>query len=406
MLIHWLWLATRKGISDRRKLAILRCFQDPEDVFHTKDYQNLEELSAEELEALQDKSLTEAKNILAQCTDKDIHLLTLHDKEYPTRLKNITDPPLVLYYKGSLPDFDAAPVIGVVGTRQASAYGCMVARRMGYQIGKSGGLLVSGCARGIDSRAMEGALEADGVAVGILGCGVDVVYPAGNGWLYAELERRGCLISEFPPETPPNRWNFPKRNRVISGLSCGVLVVEAPERSGALITARQAAEQGRDVFVVPGNIDVPSCAGSNALLRDGAIMATTGWDILSEYQSLFPNKLHQKNDVPAELETEKVPPMVAQEPQLPKMRTPIKRKKEKIIIDNNEQSAYIDVEKSLPSLSDEEQAIVEHLKQGPQLTDNILAVCGLPAGRALAVLTMLQVKGVVERLPGNRLTLK
>lgn len=406
MLIHWLWLATRPGLSDRRKLAVLRCFQDSEDAFYAESYAQVEELTEEELESLQDKSLTQAKNILAQCTDKDIHILTYHDKEYPTRLKNICDPPLVLYYKGTLPDFDAVPVIGVVGTRTASSYGCMVARRMGYQIGKCGGMLVSGCAKGIDAKAMQGALEANAVAVGVLGNGVDVVYPAGNRWLFEELERRGCLISEFPPETPPAKWNFPKRNRIISGMSCGVLVVEAPHRSGALITARQAAEQGRDVFVVPGNIDVPTCAGSNALLRDGAMMATTGWDILSEYQSIFPDKLSQKDEAPAEQPEEKQPLMVAQEPLLPKKEKRLRKKKKKIIIDNSGQSAYIDVEKSLPSLSEEERAIVEQLKQGHQLTDDVIAESGLPAGQALAVLTMLQVKGVVARLPGNRLALK
>ncbi len=406
MLIHWLWLATRTGLTDRRKLAVLRSFQDPEDAYYAESYRQVEELTAQEQESLQDKSLTQAKNILAQCTDKEIQILTFHDKQYPARLKNISDPPLVLYYKGTLPEFNAAPLIGVVGTRKASSYGCMVARRMGYQIGKSGGVLVSGCAYGIDAKAMQGAMEADAVAVGVLGCGVDVVYPAGNRWLFGELERRGCLISEFPPETPPAKWNFPKRNRIISGMSCGVLVVEAPEHSGALITARQAAEQGRDVFVVPGNIDVPTCAGSNALLRDGAIMATTGWDILSEYQAMFPDKLSRQDATPAEIEEEKTPPMVAQEPLLPKKEKRLRKKKEKIIIDNGGQSAYIDVEKNLPSLNDEERSIVEQLKQGHQLTDDVIAKSGLPTGRALAVLTMLQVKGVVTRLPGNRLTLK
>lgn len=406
MLIHWLWLATRPGISDRRKLAVLRSFQDPEDVYCAEGYDRVEELSREELEALQDKSLTQAKIILAQCTDKDIHILTLHDKEYPSRLKNISDPPLVLYYKGTLPDFEAVPVIGVVGTRKASTYGCMVARRMGRQIGKGGAMLISGCAQGIDAMAMQGALEADSVAVGVLGNGVDVVYPAGNRWLFAELERRGCLISEFPPETPPAKWNFPKRNRIISGISCGVLVVEAPERSGALITARQAADQGRDVFVVPGNIDVPSCAGSNALLRDGAMMATSGWDILSEYQHIFPDQLRQPEEAPELAEPENPPLRVAQKPLLPQKGKSRRKKKEKIIIDNGGQSAYSDVDKQLPSLSDEERAIVEQLKQGQKLTDDVIAACGLPSGRALAVVTMLQVKGVVARLPGNRLSLK
>ena len=404
MLLHWLWLATKSGLSDRKKMAVLRAFQDPEDAFYAESYEKIEGLTVDELAVLQDRSLTDAKRILAQCTDKDIHILTFGDKEYPTRLKNISDPPLVLYYKGQLPDLDGAPVIGVVGTREATPYGCTTARRMGYQIAKCGGLLVSGCAKGIDAMAMGGALQADGMLVGVLGNGVDVVYPPCNRWLFSEMERRGCLISEFPPETPPSKWNFPKRNRIISGLSCGVLVVEAPERSGALITARQAAEQGRDVFVVPGNVDVPTCAGSNGLLRDGAMAVLTGWDILSEYQAAYPDKVGCADE--ALPEPEKAPPMVAQEPLVPKKEQKPKKKKLKKIIDKFKREPYIDVEKKLPPLSAEEQAVVDQLKQGERLTDEVIAGCGLPSGKVLSVLTMLQVKGVIERLPGNRLALK
>ncbi len=406
MLIHWLWLATREGLSDRRKLAVLKCFQDPEDAFYCDDFDEVEDLTETELAALQDKSLRDAKRILAQCTDKDIHILTMGDAQYPARLKNISDPPLVLYYKGQLPDFDSVPVIGVVGTRDATPYGCTIARRLGHQITKCGGLLVSGCAKGIDAMSMSGAIQANGVPVGILGNGVDVVYPACNRWLFAEMERRGCLISEFPPETPPAKWNFPKRNRIISGVSNGVLVVEAPVRSGALITARQAAEQGRDLFVVPGNIDVPNCAGSNALLREGAVAVSTGWDILSEYEAMYPDRIRKNEETPAAPEPEAVPPKVAQKPLVPKRKPIFKKKKDKIIIDNGGQPPYIDVEKSLPSLNEEERVIVDQLKQGERLTDEVIAGCGLPSGRVLSVLTMLQVKGVIERLPGNRLALK
>ncbi len=406
MLIHWLWLTTRPGLSDRRKMAVVRCFGDAEDAFYAENYEAVDGLTADELESLQDKSLREADKILAQCTDKDIHLLTYGDSGYPSRLKNIFDPPLVLYYKGQLPDFESVPVIGVVGTRDASPYGCTAARRMGYQISKCGGLLVSGCAKGIDAMAMGGALQAEGTPVGVLGCGVDVVYPSCNRWLFAELERRGCLISEFPPETPPTKWNFPKRNRIISGLSCGVLVVEAPMRSGALITARQASEQGRDVFVVPGNIDVPGCAGSNSLLRDGAMAALTGWDILGEYQALYPETVGRVEDNPVETAPESPPSMVAQMPVVPVKERRLKKKKSKKIIDKIKQGSYSDVEKALPPLSAEEQAVVDQLKQGQRLTDEVIAGCDLPSGKVLSVLTMLQVKGVIQRLPGNRLALK
>lgn len=406
MLIHWLWLATREGLSDRRKLAVLRHFRDPEDVFYADDFDGVEELTQAELETLRDKSLTAAKRILAQCTDLEIQILTMGDERYPSRLKNIADPPLVLYYKGTLPEFDKQPVIGVVGTRSATIYGCNIARRLGYQIAKCGGLLVSGGAKGIDAMAMSAAMKAGGQAVGVLGCGVDVVYPPANRWLFGDLEKNGCLISEFPPETPPAKWTFPKRNRIISGISNGVLVVEAPERSGSLITARQALEQGRDLFVVPGNIDVPNCAGSNQLLRDGATAVSTGWDILSEYQAEYPLIVTQNEETPLLPEQEETLPQVAQKPQVPKKKSILSRKKDKKVIDKKAQPPYIDVEKSLPALSEEERAIVEQLKMGERLADEVIASSGLPSGRALSLLTMLQMRGVIARLPGNRIALK
>ena len=408
MLLHWIWLAHRAGVSNRLKVRLLQHFRDPEDIYFAdgESYRHVEGLSAEALESLKDKDLSSAQKALDACRREKLHILTIQDAAYPSKLKNISDPPLVLYYKGRLPDFDGQPLIAVVGTRKASPYGLSSAKRMGYGIAQCGGVVVSGVATGIDGVAMAGAMSAGGTVIGVLGNGVDVVYPLSNRALFADTVRCGCLLSEFPPGTPPYKWNFPKRNRIISGLSCGVLVVEAPERSGALITARQAAEQGRDVFVVPGNIDVPTCAGSNALLRDGAMMATSGWDILSEYQAIYPEKLSRQDAPPMEIEEERTPAMVAQEPLLPRKEKRSRKKKEKIIIDNGGQSAYIDVEKSLPSLNDEERAIVEQLKQGHRLTDDVIAACGLPAGKALAVLTMLQVKGVVTRLPGNRLSLK
>ena len=419
MLIHWIWLATRQGLNDRMKVAVLQHFQDPEDAYYAEGeaFRRIDGLTIENMEALQDKNLKQAGKILDQCADKDIHILTFQDAAYPRRLKNISDPPLVLYYKGRLPDFDDSPLVAVVGTRKASGYGLTAAKRMGYQIAKCGGTVVSGMAFGIDGVATDGALTAGGTVVGVLGCGADVVYPLSNRALFADVERRGCLLTEFPPETPPQKWNFPKRNRIISGLSCGVLVVEAPFKSGALITARQAADQGRDVFVVPGNIDVPTCAGSNALMRDGGIPVICGWDVMSEYESLYPEKVH-RDDEPSRVtaypdevarmvaETEKQPLKVAQKPRLLEKIGAVKTKKDKKVIDNGGATPYIDVEKKLPPLNDEEQAVIDQLKQGQRLRDDVIAQSGLPAGKVAAILTMLEIKGIIRRLPGNLLELK
>ena len=416
MIVHWIWLAACRDISDRVKVELVRHFQDPENVYFADPelYRQVEGLSEAGMESLKDKDLHRANRILEDCRRENLQILTYRDAAYPARLKNISDPPLVFYYKGCLPDFDGQPLIGVVGTRAASPYGLTAAKRLGYQIAACGGTVVSGMAYGIDGMAMRGALTAGGTVVGILGCGAEQVYPVSNRALFADTQMYGCILSEFPPGTPPIARNFPRRNRIISGLSCGVLVVEAPEKSGALITARLAADQGRDVFVVPGNIDVPTFVGSNRLLRDGAIAVSHGWDIMSEYEAQFPGKVKKNTDgnrqqaYPDELaeiaETEKQTHKVAQKRTLPAKKKLKKPSDEKKVIDKAESSPYSDLNDVLPKLSSDEQQIVSAI-QGEALVDDVIASTGLPTGKVLATLTLLEVKGVVKRLPGKRVRL-
>jgi DNA processing protein len=242
----------------------------------------------------------------------------------------------------------------------------------------------------------------------VLGCGADVVYPASNRWLYADAEKYGCILTEFPPGTAPLGRNFPRRNRIISGLSCGVLVVEAPEKSGALITARLSADQGRDVFVIPANIDVESARGSNGLMRDGAIPVSSGWDILSEYRYQFPGKVRQKrtavtltvNDEELSREPD-CAAKVAQTPVKGEEKTAKKQAPRKKVIDNGEKSAYIDFKKTQTALTSDEQLIVDALTGGQKLVDDVIAETGKAPGVILAGLTLLEVKGVIRRLPGR-----
>ena len=419
MLVHWIWFAHRPGLSDRVKAALMRHFSDPEDIFYADSgaFSHLDFLTEEGREALQDKNLIPAEQILETCAREKIHILTYRDAGYCNRLKNIADPPMVLYYKGHLPDWDASPVIGIVGTRKASAYGLTAAKRMGYQIGRCGGIVVSGMAFGIDGMAMAGALTAGQTVVGVLGCGVDIVYPVSNRGLFADTEQYGCILSEFAPGTPPMKHHFPKRNRIISGLSCGVLVVEAPEKSGSLITARQAAEQGRDVFAVPGNIDMPGFAGSNALLRDGAILVSSGWDVISEYQALYPDKIRKETGpvhmkaYPDEVEKAAASPekplqKVAQKTRIPGKKTAEPEKKTQKVIDKADSTPYSDVNNPKPKLSAEEQSIVDALRGGERLVDDVIAETGLTTGKLLASLTMLELKGIIRRLPGKRISIK
>ncbi|MGM9589131.1 MAG: DNA-processing protein DprA [Faecousia sp.] len=418
MLVHWIWFAHRPGLSDRMKRTLLQHFQDPEDIYFADSgaFDYVQELTPEAKEALADKNLTASEEILEVCQREKIHLLTIRDAGYPMRLKNIADPPVLLYYKGTLPELDGSPVIGIVGTRKASAYGLTTAKRMGYQIGRCGGIVVSGMAGGIDAVAMAGALTAGQTVVGVLGCGADIVYPSSNRGLFRDTEQYGCIFSEFAPGTPPFSYNFPKRNRIIAGLSCGVLVVEAPEKSGALITARQALDQGRDVFVVPGNIDVPSCVGSNTLLRDGAIPVFSGWDVISEYEALYPGKIRRNTQAahqtayPDEVErageADKPGVKVAQKVRKPETKPPAEKNCHKKIIDKATQPPYIDVNDKFPKLSADEQSIVASLRKGERLVDDVIAETGMSAGKLLAYLTMLELKGVIRRLPGKRISLK
>ena len=400
MLAHWIWLATRSGIGVRSALALLRAFPDIESLYgaRAEDYVQAEGVDSKCLDALCDKSLSEANRILGSCLEKGIHVLTYQDAAYPTRLKHIPDPPLTLYYQGNLPDFDAEPAVAVVGTRRASAYGCMTARRMGYQIARCGGFVVSGAAGGVDTLAMKGALLAERPVVGVLGNGLDVIYPRSNRDLYRDVACRGCLISEFPPGTPPLGRNFPRRNRIISGLCCGVVVVEAPEKSGALITAQLALDQGRDVFAVPGNVDAACSAGSNGLLREGAIVAQSGWDVMEEYQSLFPEKVGPwsgktlLSSYPRELAELREPPYhFAQE-------TPINSEKN---VDNEDGKPYSELQELMSTLSDDERAVTSCLTDALRHVDDVIAGSGLPAARVLASLTLLEVKGLVVRHPGK-----
>lgn len=410
MLIHWIWLATRPALSHRQKLAMLHAFSDAEDVFFAArdSYRNVEGITQEGIEALADKDLTQAEKILDDCVRENIQICTYTDVMYPARLKNISDPPLLLYYRGNLMSLDTQPVIAVVGTRKASAYGMTTASRMGYQIARCGGILVSGLAEGIDGSAMKGALTAGGSIIGVLGCGVDIVYPAMHRSLYRDTERNGCLISEYPPGTRPFSWNFPRRNRIMSGLSNGILVVEAPYQSGSLITARLALDQGRDVFVVPGNIDVETCQGSNALLRDGAIAVSSGWDVVSEYAHLYPDKVLRDSTAPKQIIPQERGNVlrVAQKTAFSRKKEASDKKTEEKPVDNAEKQSYSNRQELFDSLSEQERGLLEPLKQGEASVDDLIAASGLPTGKVLAMLTMLQIRGVVRLLPGKRIALK
>ena len=406
MLQYWVWFSELKDISLQQKHHLLEQVGEPEEIFHSGErvFRNLK-LSEEQCTALQNKNLQEAEAILRDCGKKGIKLLPISDAAYPGKLRNTPDAPILLYYKGNLPAWEERPFIGVVGTRKASAYGLQTAYQMGSQIAAGGGYVVSGGAAGADTAAMQGALEAGQNVICVLGCGVDVVYPRNNRKLFETAAAHGCLISEYPPGSQALAWHFPMRNRIISGISNGVLIVEAPERSGALITAHRALEQGRDVFVVPGNINTPTCVGSNALLQEGAIPVFSGRDVLREYETLYPGMLKKYNQ--GLLYTgEKQPAKVAQKPISPEKSTIHLGNAEKKDIDNGEITTYSGLNNKQPTLDDAEQAVLALLTREPKESAELIANLELPSGKVMSTLTMLTIKGIVCKHPGGRFSLK
>lgn len=238
------------------------------------------------------------KNELKKIEKSDIEILTFWDKEYPPFLRETPFPPILLYCKGNLEILKSKLMISVVGTRKPTPYGKKIAKDFVAKLVKKGFVVVSGAATGIDSIAHLATVENSGKTIGILGCGIDIVYPSYNSKVYSLISENGCLISEYPFGTPPLRYNFPKRNRIIAGFSLGTLVIEASERSGSLITAKLAWEYNRNVFSVPGNINSPMSIGTNRLIKLGAKITTCIEDILEEFPYLdFSNKSNSQQEL-------------------------------------------------------------------------------------------------------------
>ena len=386
-LKYWVWLTTLPGLTDSSKMLLIEHFSSPEDIYYADEEAlwQVDGLKKEQAALLGSKSLAAADRILSDCARKDIFIITMADALYPDRLRNIYQPPLLLYGKGAMPLFDEEAAVAVVGTRSCTPYGIKCAEKLGYGLTQQGGMVVSGMAKGVDGAAMRGALRFGGFTCGVLGGGVDVVYPAENRRLYEDIAATGVLLSEYPPQTLPEAWHFPVRNRIISGLSVAAVVVEAPVKSGALITAENAMEQGRDVFAIPGPVDAPNSAGCHRLIREGAILATCAWDILGEYESRFPHKLRRAAPPMPPL------PRLAGEPKLAaeKPKTNASRPEEA-----EAPALPCLTAEELAGLSDEQRTVLRALRtDAPLLTDQLAEDSGLPIQRVLPALTLLEISG-------------
>lgn len=356
-----IWLTLALGYSGSKPKAIHRLYHSVEEFYFggEREWRLSGVLNQKDIEALSSTPLTKALEVIARCNALGVTILSFDDPDYPQRLMELHDPPAVLYLKGRLPDFSDKLSIAVVGTRNATAYGKMTAHILSGALAKLGVVIISGGAVGIDSLAHTAALETDGVTVCVLGCGINFPYLNANRRMRDDIAVKGAVISEYPPDYPPGKYTFPERNRIIAGLSDGVLVVEAGVRSGSLITARLAAEQGRDVFAVMGNITSPYSQGTNALIKDGAIPVTDYTDITGCYPRF--SIVGEKSEMIREV---------------PRRRTDV-------------------------DLSDHARAVYQCITAEPVHIDSIASASELPMNTVLQAITELELEGLIQAEKGR-----
>lgn len=400
-LKYWLWLAGRKGLAGQNLKCVLEHFGSPERVYFSDagEYDLVEGVPKAALQSLLDKSLDGANRILGDCDRLGIQIMTQQDAAYPERLAAIHQPPLVLYCKGKRFAFDEEAVIAIVGTRDSTPYGEMAATELAMELTRSGALIVSGMAQGIDAAAVRGALKAGGPVVSVLAGGIDVVYPREHRFLYEDVAAAGALISEHPPGTEHRGTLFPIRNRIISGLSVGVIAVESKRTGGTLYTVSHALEQNREVFAVPGPWNAVSSEGTNRLIQEGvAKLIMSGEDVLCEVRDRFPNRL--KHMAPMEAG--------ALEQRLEDVSKNMERqqKQPEKVVDIQPDVEYIDWIECKEKLTDDQQSVLLALAEGKILcADDLVERTQLPARRVLSALTILQVQSYVAEEAGKRFRL-
>ena len=388
--LYWMWLQAAIGQGTATAVRMFRHFSSIEAIYAAdrEDYRYVG-VPDNTLDRLCDKSLDTVSRLAERALANGGWILTPDDTDYPSPFKQLYSQPLAIYGKGVLPNFERMPVIGMVGTRSCTAYGLQAAGAIAAGLAAAGCPVISGGAKGIDRAAHEGALYGGGVTIAVQGCGLDVEYPAVNRQMREQiLACGGALISEYPPGSTVTRSVFQVRNRLISGLSWGVCVVEAPQRSGAMMTARLARDQGKDVFAVPGMITSPASVGCHQLLRDSACLVTSAAQILQEYQIRCGNTLDEEEADRAQaafFERSQIPSPVVP-PEKP-VSTPVS----------------VSVSVQLPAqVSESCKKVYDALSDTPVSAEWLFEQTRLPLGEIFSVLTELEIYGCVHSHPGQQ----
>ncbi len=358
----WLWLNQQVCLTRGKQLKLLEHFGNIENIYkaNLSDYTELDILREDELNLLTKKDVDSCKADEEKLFNLGGGIITIDSPRYPQILKNISSPPTVLYYRGQPVDLNECLCIAMVGTRKATYYGKECAHSLAKELSSMGVTIVSGMAMGIDAKSHEGAIKGGSPTVAVIGCGIDICYPLSNSKLMDSIIQNGMVLSEYPLGTHPEKYHFPERNRIISGICQGTLVVEADFKSGSLITAKNAAEQDRDVFAVPGNINSTYSKGTNYLLKDGAHFVTCAEDILSYYRFDYPHLLSK--------------PAI---------------------------KGVSDFEETHVEAGSPEEKILNALGEENLHTDTLCQLTGLDIGTLNSSLLMMELTGKVIKLPGG-----
>ncbi|MBR0161484.1 MAG: DNA-protecting protein DprA [Oscillospiraceae bacterium] len=373
--MYWIWLS-QLNLSPKARHAVVSQFGTAEAAFFSPkgSFETVPGLTAREAEELEERDLSGADAVWKACQKQKLRILPVTDPDYPEQLHQIDCPPAVLYVRGTLPEENRYPIISVIGTRNASPYGVRMAQQLSWQLARGGADVICLCNAQLDGAVARGASGSGRSCIGILG----TPHECFRGCLPDET----VLVSEYPPGMTARRHFFRERNRIAAGLSSGVVVVEAPENSGTRLFVREAVEQGKDIFAVPGNADAENSAGTLILLKEGAKLVTCGEDVLEEYLLRFPSLRSYE------------PPNLEQEPE----------EKEKTAPDsqNSEIPESVDRQKLPAGLTEDQQRILTVMGDQPVYVDDIADQTGLSTARVLAQLTVLEIKGCVRREAGRR----
>ena len=435
--VYWIWLSLRLNNQNTVFQHLLDVFgNSPLEIYRAKrkELESAGNLNEEQISALCDKNISEAMSIYNYCEKNRVGILTYNDSYYPESVKNMKNPPILLYYIGNLPNVNRKLCISVVGTRKMTEYGMRSAYKISYELASAGVVIVSGMALGIDSVASAGAISAHGATIAVLGCGIDVVYPKQHRKLRKIICENGAVVTAYHPSTPAYRTNFPERNAIISAFSAGTLIVEAPMKSGAMLTAEDASEQSRVVYALPGSIEEPTSEGPNHLIKEGAVAVTCARDILQEYfEDKYPyldpvrfrqGEFNSEFD-PEILESMGVSTVCAGKGPVATPAALLKKLNEKLNNNEKENSDYYTVPKirkmteseksagpitdigtevneaALDSLDEQQKKIYSEFPIGKPVSVDYLSRGGYNIGNLMATLTILEIKGLISSLPGG-----